>query len=129
MPVVSDIPRGKSAWAGIQKNLGASVHMEETEQWSGSECDYRLEVGENHCRDGEAAEHVQEVAELISNLSLHSLNFKVMLRSFLPTKKNIKQSGCHETEFRYTTKAEDHHLVGEIPDTKSVMATSRVNAL
>ena len=97
-PTSADIPRGKAGrCSGIQKKLQAVLedskgkdYSVESEQGSDEEGGYPAQ--EKLPSDDEREE------ELIPNPELRDLGFQAMLRSALPSKKNLKKAGSRETE-------------------------------
>ena len=103
-PVMPDIPRGEAAWQAVHEKLGASIIREPEERSadSGSKYDSHPEVQQSE--DWASDDNLKE-EDLIPNPSLHSLEFKAMLKSTLPS-KNIEKAGSIQTEPWYMTRAD-----------------------
>ena len=65
-----------------------------------------------HAEDLPSSEGERNDEELITNHWLSGLGFEALLRSGLPLKKNLKNTGSREIEIWYTTRAEACYLSG-----------------
>ena len=105
--ISADIPKGKSARCNTtHKNIQAAlkVRMPEGNYFGAKSEEGSDEKGSVPTKNWPPLEDEKDDKELIANQGLWLLGFKVMLRSALPCKKNMKKAGNIETEIWHMTK-------------------------
>ena len=94
--------------------------MQESEQDSDDEG--------GHLTEGKLPTDDEREEEPILNPEPQGLGFRAMLRSAVPSKKNLKKAGNRETELWHTMIADAQQL-NDIPGPDSAVAVIKINAL